>query len=258
MTLITYAQMMEDIILYRALRDVSAEQGFYIDIGGYHPMFDSVTKLFYDLGWRGVNVEPSAKQFPPFVADRPRDINLQVAVSDHEGEATFYELDQTSTLETRFVDTKSELFTGEYRVQVVTLDRIFEQYAPPEVHFLKIDVEGHEAAVIRGWDSNRFRPWILAIEAFEPNNLDRPTHHEWEHMVQANGYTLAFADRLNRYYVALERRYLLQFFGIPADDFHKCWDIWRTVEVERQREEYKAKLAEANSRLVKLGLEPVT
>ena len=32
--------------------------GFYVDVGAGHPTEDSVTRHFYDLGWRGINVEP--------------------------------------------------------------------------------------------------------------------------------------------------------------------------------------------------------
>ena len=44
MTVTTYAQFLEDVILYRALRDV--QNGFYIDVGAYRPEENSVTKLF--------------------------------------------------------------------------------------------------------------------------------------------------------------------------------------------------------------------
>jgi hypothetical protein len=53
---VSYAQNYEDILLGRALRK---SEGFYIDVGANHPVFHSVTKLFHDRGWRGINVEPS-------------------------------------------------------------------------------------------------------------------------------------------------------------------------------------------------------
>ena len=52
----SYAQNFEDVILYRALGSI--RNGFYIDVGAQHPEIDSVSKAFYDLGWRGVHVEP--------------------------------------------------------------------------------------------------------------------------------------------------------------------------------------------------------
>lgn len=256
MTLTTYAQMMEDILLYRAFRDIDPSEGFYIDVGGYHPIYHSVTKLFYDLGWSGVNIEPGRSQFPSFVDERVRDTNLQVALSDHEGTAQFFEMDQTSTLEGRFLK-NSDTEPESYSVPVTTLNSVFLQHARDEVHFLKIDVEGHEAAVIRGWDRKKFRPWVVVIEAFEPNRLDKPTHDEWEFMMLGSDYKLAGSDTLNRYYIAQEHLELEKYFSLPADDFHKSWDIWRCLEVERQRDQLKSLLDQANTLLASANLTPV-
>ena len=240
--MISYAQVYEDVILCRALQHVS--EGFYIDVGGFHPDRDSVTKHFYENGWHGVNVEPGPNYFPQFVTLRPRDINLQVAVSDHAGEAVFYEMDQVSTLEARYVDRHREYLTGQYTVPLVTLEQICEQHAPDEIHFLKIDVEGHEAAVLRGANFNRYRPWVMVIEAKEPNRVDISTHHEWEDLVLQAGYSLAYADVLNRYYVAKEHKNLLQYFG-PVDVYVRANDIWQRMDLERQ-------LAEAHERIRQL------
>ena len=45
--------------------------GFYVDVGAHDPVQDSVTKLFYDRGWRGVNVEPQLAQHAALCAQRP-------------------------------------------------------------------------------------------------------------------------------------------------------------------------------------------
>ena len=85
--MISYAQAKEDVLLWRALAPrVHHADAFYIDVGAYHPEIDSVSKVFYDHGWRGVNVEPVAPFFAEFVAGRPDEVNLQVAISDHAGE----------------------------------------------------------------------------------------------------------------------------------------------------------------------------
>ena len=53
MRFISYAQNYEDVMLWRALQHI--ENGFYIDVGAAWPDVDSVTKAFYDKGWRGIN-----------------------------------------------------------------------------------------------------------------------------------------------------------------------------------------------------------
>ncbi len=89
MRFISYAQNYEDVMLWRALKDV--KNGFYIDIGAQEPELLSVTKLFYDAGWRGINIDPIAEWHEKLSQARPRDINLQLAVGAETGEISFYE-----------------------------------------------------------------------------------------------------------------------------------------------------------------------
>ena len=51
MTLTSYAQNFEDVILWRALKHV--EHGFYIDIGAQDPVIDSVSLAFYQQSATG-------------------------------------------------------------------------------------------------------------------------------------------------------------------------------------------------------------
>lgn len=255
--MLSYAQAREDVFLHRALCHVHHSEGFYIDVGGYHPSVDSVTKHFYDHGWRGINIEPGRDLFPPFAEERPRDINLQVAVSDRSGEVTFHDIEsgQLGTVEDRFADRHAAtgLAKHSYTVPAMTLTQICEQHAPETIHFLKIDVEGHEAAVIRGMDFTRFRPWILVIEATEPNNLAAPTFHEWEHMVAGADYAFMCTDVLNRYYVANEHPELFQRCGVPGDDFTYARDASRISRLEAELAAAQQRVAELESTLAMQG-----
>jgi len=221
--MISYAQAREDVLLQRALHHVPPHEGFYVDLGAYDPHTDSVTKHFYDHGWHGINVEPGEDLFPLFEQCRQRDINLKVAVTDEPGEVTFHEVEgQLGTLVDKFADRHEAagLSRRSYTVPAMTLTQICEAHAPRDIHFLKIDVEGAEAAAIRGMDFARFRPWIMVIESCEPNDLSTSTHHEWEDMVVSAGYRFVYTDVLNRYYVADEHIDLQRFFLLPADDYH--------------------------------------
>src|SRR5579863_744930 len=75
--LVSYAQNGEDVLLGRAFGWQT--DGFYIDVGANHPVNDSVTKAFYDRGWRGINIEPG-RVFEKLAAMRPRDVNLPIAL----------------------------------------------------------------------------------------------------------------------------------------------------------------------------------
>ena len=51
-----------------------------------------MTKLFYERGWRGINLEPGERDYNRLCEDRPRDVNLNVAASNFSGEITYYEV----------------------------------------------------------------------------------------------------------------------------------------------------------------------
>ena len=222
-TYTSYAQAREDVLLLRALKTVPRQDGFYIDVGANDPTIDSVTKLFYDDGWRGINIEPSPDWFGRLERCRPRDINLQVAASNQSGDITFHDIvgEQLGTVVEVFADRHSEdgRTRRSYTVRTMTLAEICALHAPADIHFLKIDVEGHEGQVLQGMDFERFRPWILVIEAIEPNKRDVPTYSEWDDMVREAGYRFVHTDILNRYYVAEEHAELARYFAIPADDY---------------------------------------
>ena len=90
---LSYAQNFEDVMLWRALGLV--QRGFYIDIGAQHPRVDSVSRAFYERGWRGVHVEPSEEYAKLLREDRPDDDVLQMAIAERDGVVEFFEIPQT-------------------------------------------------------------------------------------------------------------------------------------------------------------------
>ena len=82
-----YSQNFEDLYLWRIFNKKSS--GFYIDVGTQHHECDSVTKIFYDQGWSGINVEPVPELFKDLQKNRVKDINLPVAVSNKSSISNF-------------------------------------------------------------------------------------------------------------------------------------------------------------------------
>lgn len=256
--MISYAQAKEDVLLWRALAShVHHSVGFWIDVGAYDPIDDSVTKAFSEHGWRGINVEPTEESYRRLVEDRPHDINIRAVVSDRAGEVEFHEIvgHQLGTLEARFGDRHASCgFERRMaKVPALTLTQICEQHAPGEIHFLKIDVEGHEWAVVAGMDFRRFRPWVLVIEAVEPNNLHVPTFQEWDGAVTSAGYRFLYTDLLNRYYVAEEHPELFGAFAMPADDYVLARDLGRVSLLERELAAAEARIREFEGRAATIG-----
>lgn len=226
--MISYAQNFEDVLLYRCFGKLS--DGFYVDIGAYHPVIASVTKVFYDAGWSGINVEPGAG-IEALRRDRPRDVNLAVAVTDAEGEADFWEHTDdpgTSTLQADVVQAVAEK-AGERvhrRVPTLSLARLLQQHAAGRhINFLKIDAEGAEDAIIAGGDWSTHRPEVLVIESTEPYT-NRRVNAGWQGILQEARYSFAYFDGINDFWVRQESADLLKMFEVPVNvlDGYRLYD----------------------------------
>lgn len=251
-----YAQNFEDVILWRALGTI--DNGHYVDVGAHDPDYSSVTRRFYEAGWRGINVEPVTEMFAKLVDRRPEDVNVQVACSDHPHDLTFYEVVDTglSTLDEAHANDmrKEGRRIVETVIHAVTLDSLLEENELDPVHFLKIDVEGAEPAVLAGCDLSRWRPWILVIEATAPlsRNLTSGT---WEPGVLAAGYQKVYFDGLNNYYVADEHAELAADFGLQPNVFdefalaadHCLVDQTERYSLMREIDQLRATVTEAES-----------
>jgi len=245
--MITYSQNFEDVMLERLFGEV--EKGFYVDVGAWDPDIHSVTRHFYDKGWRGVNVDPIAQRMRAFEAARPRDVNLCVAVGPQPGTMTFYECVEESYLSTLDVATAEEmrgrgLTVVEHTVPVLTLAEILERHCPRTVDFLKIDVEGFEGQLIKGLDLKRYRPRALVVEATRPANAPSSwdefdsigTWSSWEPDLLASGYVLAHFDGLNRFYLREEDARLASRLKLPPNVF----DFYEFAASQRLKDELSA------------------
>ncbi|HTJ74439.1 MAG TPA: FkbM family methyltransferase [Acidimicrobiales bacterium] len=217
--MISYAQNREDVVLDRLFP--RGADGFYIDIGAYDPTYNSVTRHFYDLGWHGINVEPSSAPFERLSAMRPRDVNVNAGVADREGELAFYESPPDSgwsTFDEQQAKTHIEAGIPLVRrtAPVTTLARLCEDHVRTTIDFLSVDVEGYEGQVLRGADWSRWRPRVVVVEATRPGTTV-PTHEAWEHVLLDADYLFAAFDGLNRYYVRSEDAVLVDPLRVPAN-----------------------------------------
>lgn len=233
MPITSYGERFEDVMLYRVLHHVPV--GFYIDVGANHPQRGSVTKLFYDLGWSGINIDPVPCWYAELVDARPRDVNLRVAVGATSGKTEFHEVLDTglSTVVERHAlrHQANGYRLRSYMVETRTLADICAKHVRGDIHILTIDVEGAEHAVLRGGDFRRYRPWVIVIEATEPLT-DIPTYAEWEPLLLGSGYELVADDGINRFYLACEHAELRALFSIAVDDYERAASVEARTELE--------------------------
>lgn len=253
MSFISYAQNYEDVMLWRALKHI--ECGFYIDVGANDPEIDSVTKAFYDKGWRGINIEPVSQWFEKLCKVRVRDINLQLALGDTQGELALYEIPDTglSTASTAFVAKHKSDRGYESRcidVKLETLTNICESYHIAPIHFLKIDVEGMEKKVIEGTDFSKIRPWIILVESTLPNSQEE-SYIDWEPILINSDYQYVYFDGLNRFYIASEHSELSEFFRVPPNIFDE-FVLKQNIELAEVSNNYQIEAEKLKNTIKKL------
>lgn len=166
----SYSQYAEDMVLrsiFCRFPKVNYE-GFYVDVGAHHPKRFSNTYHFYLNGWRGICIDPIPDGEILFSKYRPRDVFLNIGVSEHEGEFP-YKIFSEPGLNTfseefsKFYETKpiqTKMFT------TLPLKKIFAEHLPDGcvINFLSIDAEGFDLQILRSNDWGRFRPQIVLFE----------------------------------------------------------------------------------------------
>ena len=195
---VSYAQHGEDVIIWRALGDRAA--GFYVDVGAFHPRYDSVTRALYARGWRGINIEPQPDRIAEFGRERPEDTNLNLAIGDRDGTATLTipsNAGWASIVEPAAQSDES----GDVRaleVPIRRLDTLLAELGVTQVEVLKIDVEGAEPAVVRGLLGGPVRPLVCVVEGVAPG-IGRTAGDEAVELLIGAGYLHCLFDGLNHY-----------------------------------------------------------
>jgi FkbM family methyltransferase len=195
--LTTYAQNREDLYLYALLCDV--KKGLYVDVGANHEELHSVTKMFYEIGWKGINIDPNPNLIGEYKSKRSRDVNLNIALGSKNGEMIFREYpehDGLSTLseEIKNLNSKNNIPFKDYTVKVTTLEDIFTKHCSNKViDFLKVDVEGHELEVLKGNNWKKFKPRVVTFEGTSREACIK--------FMETKGYKVEFFDGLNYYLI---------------------------------------------------------
>jgi len=163
-----YAQFGEDIILGELLKKEKAD-GFYVDVGCYHPKKYSNTYALYKKGWRGINIDLEADKISAFQFARPDDHNVLCAVSDQRGEVTLYRYGGYglgTTISNDYAARSGEKPLETTMIEARSLNEIIgaSPYNGRPIDVLSIDVEGMDFQLLSSLDFNTYQPKIIIIE----------------------------------------------------------------------------------------------
>jgi FkbM family methyltransferase len=167
---ITYSQHGEDLMILNMFSLMGIDKPSYLDLGAHHPENISNTKLLYDRGSRGVNVEANPYLMEAFKKQRPEDINLNIGVGTQCSTKLFYMYDDTSGRNT-FSHEETLRLDGVLSVKsvvnmpVITIDMIIRDHCDGKFpDLLTCDIEGLDYAVLESVNLDTNYPKIIVVE----------------------------------------------------------------------------------------------
>jgi FkbM family methyltransferase len=190
-----WSQGYEELIVRDFFGD--KKEGVFVDVGCYLPRELSTTYYLEDrLQWTGIGIDAQRDFAPAWKKERPRSTFVATAISDKDGETlTLFIAGTTASLEKWAM----EIFTKdlkEIQVKTITLNTLLDMLVVDKVDFLSIDIDGGEIGALNGFDIQRYKPELCAVEAVMPELV--------KEYFAANGYELIEkylkVDKVNLYF----------------------------------------------------------
>jgi FkbM family methyltransferase len=160
------------------------KNGTFVDAGAHDGISINNTLYFEkNNNWKGINIEPIKQIYDKLVINRPNSININVAVSNNDGEAEFIQVNGYSEMisglkkdyDNRHLE-RLKKETIEYGgssesiiVPTKKLETICDENNIKHINYLSIDVEGAEFEVIK---SINFDKVFIDVIGFENNYHD--------------------------------------------------------------------------------------
>ncbi len=161
----SYSQGSMDLILNHIFKNKI--DGFYIDVGCQHPIKNNNTYLLFKKGWTGINIDLDNVNIDLFNFFRPKDNNINSAISNKVEKVKLFYYHQKSPINT--LDEKISLkqqakIEKKIDIQTNTLENILDNYSIKTIDLLTIDVEGFELKVLNGLNFDKYKPSVIIVE----------------------------------------------------------------------------------------------
>jgi FkbM family methyltransferase len=210
----SYSQSGEDLIIDFIFNVLGMTNISYLDIGAHHPYYLSNTALFYEKGYRGINIEPDPVLFKEFLAQRSEDRNLSIGISNEPGLFDFY-LMVPPTLNT-FSEEEANRVTAEgngiykidkkIKVGVNTVSNIINKYNHGKFpEFLNLDAEGIDELVLKSINYTHNFPIVICVETLSfSSNRKGVKNTEIINYLIDSGYILYADTNINSIFIKKE------------------------------------------------------
>lgn len=149
------------------------KKGFYLDVGAQHPVSNNNTFLLFKKGWSGINIDLDKKNIDLFNIARPKDTNLNYAISDSEKEVDLFFYHDTSpinTLNEKVSNFQQAKVNKIKKIKTKILNNVLDNLNfKNHIDYMNLDVEGHEIQVLKGFNINKYRPSVISVEYLDLN-----------------------------------------------------------------------------------------
>lgn len=169
---VSWSQEGEDLALVEAL----PESGTYVDVGAHDPFRFSNTKLLYDRGWRGVNIDYTHTFVERFSRYRPEDKNFFALVGTPTTRILYrFQEEALNTLSQARAETLRAdgwKLESEEEVHVTSLDNILKNAdVPTQIDLLSIDAEGSDLQILQSLNWSKWKVERVLVEISLPAYL---------------------------------------------------------------------------------------
>ena len=166
-----YSQFGEDKILFEIISK-NLINGFYVDVGCFHPKKHSNTYMLHKRGWSGINIDMEKDKIETFKLARPNDFNFLGAISNKIEKVKIYRNQNfgvSSTIVKDIINKKDII--DESFIETTTLNHVLElsPYNNKQIDLLTIDTEGNDFKVLQSLNYNIYNPQIIIIETLLKN-----------------------------------------------------------------------------------------
>ena len=163
----SYSMDGEDLEIVKYFENL--DNGFYVDVGCYHPIEMNNTYLLYKKNWTGINIDVSKFSIDLFNFLRPDDLNYNLAISNKGGQGEFYYQKKLSKLSTLKKAIAKGVFQENFKTKKITTSRLTDlidktKFKNKKIDFLNVDAEGSDLDVLKSLNFDIYRPKIICVE----------------------------------------------------------------------------------------------
>ncbi len=198
----SYGQWEFDRIIYNQFFP-GKRDGVMIEAGGATPEYHSMSKMFKNIGWRAVIIEPVPRYYDMHIAvgnevyryalssEDKKDgdfclsyANDTISSTDHPWAAIKYNMEKMNA-HRHVYDIDGVMKRMKIiKVDYITLNTLIEKVGNPHINFLCLDIEGGELDALKGFDINKYQPDVIMIE------IDYPSKDIYNYITQNTNYKL--------------------------------------------------------------------